>query len=75
VAVFGWFVKREIKRIDLALADSVRKQEFEQLREDMNERHRENLDRLDRIDTATTGTHQRIDQLYRDWIASRGKSA
>ena len=33
---------------------------------DMDKRHAENIGRLDRIETAVTGTHRRIDDLYRD---------
>lgn len=71
MSILGWFVKRELSRIDKAVDDMVRKDELQQLREDMDQRHQENLGRLDRIDTATTGTHQRIDQLYRDLIERR----
>lgn len=70
VTLFGgivsWLFKREVRRIDRALAESVRRTEFEQLRKDMDRRHDENIDRLDRIDEATTGTHKRIDDLYCD---------
>lgn len=70
LAIFGgivsWFFKREVRRIDEALAESVRRPELEQLRKDMDSRHGENIDRLDRIETTTTGTHKRIDDLYRD---------
>lgn len=68
MGVISWFGKREIRRIDKALAESVRRHEFEQLRKDMDSRHGENIDRLDRIETATTGTHKRIDELYRDLV-------
>lgn len=66
VAVVSWFFRREVKRIDQALADSVRRPELEQLRKDQDGRHGENIDRLVRIEVATTGTHKRIDELYRD---------
>lgn len=66
VGVITWLGKREIRRIDKALDESVRRHEFEQLRKDMDSRHGENIARLDRIDTATTGTHKRIDDLYCD---------
>jgi hypothetical protein len=35
---------------------------------DVAQRHRENLERLDRIETGITGTHARIDDLYRDLL-------
>lgn len=70
VSILGGLVtflfKRELRRIDKALAESVRRHEFTQLRGDMDRRHAENIERLDRIDDATTGTHKRIDELYRD---------
>lgn len=64
--IVSWLFKREVRRIDRALTESVRRTEFEQLRKDMDRRHDENIGRLDRIDTATTGTHKRIDDLYCD---------
>lgn len=33
---------------------------------DVDKRHEENIDRLDRIETAVTGTHRRIDDLYKN---------
>lgn len=73
LAVLGFFGRREVNRIDRAIADSVRKQELSQLRLDMDQRHRENVERLDRIEAATTGTHSRIDDLYRDLPGLIGK--
>lgn len=58
--------KKQEKRLDALEADAVRKDELQQLREDMEHRHDENRELLARIDASTTGTHQRIDQLYRD---------
>lgn len=66
VAAGIWFVKREVARIDKALAGAVRRDELKQLRQDMDRRHEENSGRLERIETGVTGTHQRIDQLYCD---------
>lgn len=64
--IVTWLFKREVRRIDKALAESVRRHEFEQLRRDMDTRHGENTDRLKSIEAVTTGTHKRIDELYRD---------
>jgi hypothetical protein len=61
MSIAGFFGRRELRRLDKAIENSVRRREFEQLREDMDERHQENLQRLDKIDTAVTGTHQRVD--------------
>ena len=55
--------RREVKRIDTMLADSVRRSEFDQLRKDMDTRHHENIDRLERIEDVSTGTHRRIDEF------------
>jgi uncharacterized membrane-anchored protein YjiN (DUF445 family) len=75
--IVTWLFKRELSRIDKAMEESVRRDELTQLRADIDRRHQEsahrqdkrheeNTDRLDRIETGVTGTHQRIDQLYRD---------
>jgi len=69
--IVTWLFKREVRRIDKALAESVRREEFNQWRGDMDRRHEENIDRLDRIEAATTGTHKRIDELYRDLVKNR----
>lgn len=77
IAVVIFFIKREFKRIDDAIAASVRRDELSQLRADMekrhteiidrqDKRHAENTNRLERIETTATSTHRRIDELYRD---------
>lgn len=38
------------------------------LREDMERRHTENRKSFDKIETGVTGTHQRLDSLYRDLL-------
>lgn len=47
-------------------ATAVRKDELAQLRADMDRRHTENSTKLDNINEGVTGTHRRIDELYRD---------
>lgn len=66
--IVAWFFQRELARIDRAIAESVRRDEFIQLRGDMDRRHAENVAKLDSIDSGITGTHQRIDALYRDLL-------
>lgn len=66
--IVAWFFQRELARIDKAIADSVKRDEFNSLRADMDRRHSENVAKLDNIDEGITGTHQRIDALYRDLI-------
>ena len=72
VSLGVFLVKREVKRIDEGLANAVKRSELEQLRADMRREHQENIGRLDRIETAIdtgiTGTHRRIDDLYKELI-------
>lgn len=56
------------ERLDKLEATAVRKGELEQLRDDMERRHDQNTAKLDSIDAGITGTHRRIDDLYRDLI-------
>ena len=42
------------------------------LRRDMERRHEENREAYDKIETGITGTHQRLDALYRDLLNQRG---
>lgn len=42
------------------------------LRRDMERRHEENRESYDKIETGITGTHQRLDALYRDLLTQRG---
>lgn len=44
------------------------KDDIDQLRVDSERRHAENSERLESIATTVTGTHRRIDDLYRDLI-------
>lgn len=69
---FGsWFVKREVKRIDHSLANAVKRDELERLREDMDDRHEENRGDLTEIKEGVNMTHRRIDELYRDLFPGR----
>lgn len=61
---------RQEKRLDAMEADMVRRQEFDQFRDDQREEHKENIERLDDIKTEITGTNRRLDQLYSDLIKS-----
>lgn len=62
--IVAWFFQRELARIDKAIADSVKRDEFNQLREDMDGRHQENKETLGEIKEGITGTHRRMDDLY-----------
>lgn len=75
VSLGVYLVKREISRrdarltsIEEGLADSVRRNEFDQLRRDLHVEHKENLDRFrdlgEKVDASATGTHARIDKLF-----------
>lgn len=79
--IVGWFVRLE-RRLGMALTRAEHeaicerrnrelKDAVEGLREDVERRHDENREMLARIDASTTGTHKRIDQLYRD-LGRRG---
>lgn len=39
-----------------------------EIREDMERRHEENRETFGKIETGITGTHRRLDDLYRDLI-------
>jgi hypothetical protein len=60
------------ERLDKLESDAVRRSEFDQLREDMNQRHEQNTKKLDDIMETATGTHRRIDDLYRDLMRDKG---
>lgn len=75
VALVRWLVKREIARndqriaaVEIGLANTVKRNEFDQLRRDLHVEHKENLDRFrdlgERVDASATGTHARIDKLF-----------
>jgi hypothetical protein len=64
---------KQERRLEKLEADSVRRVEFDQFRADLREEHEENSERLDRIETGITGTHKRLDDLYRDLIAKSGQ--
>lgn len=61
----GFFGRRELRRLDEAIKDSVKRHEFDQLRQDMQTRHQENIGRLDMIG-------DRMDALYRSLIPKKG---
>jgi hypothetical protein len=59
MAVLTWLGKGALERIKHLEQNAA-------TQADIDKRHEENLERLDRIETAVTGTHRRIDDLYRD---------
>jgi hypothetical protein len=61
------WAKQEKRLADLE-ANTVRREELEDLRADLRGEHEENSRRLDRIESGVTGTHKRLDELYRDLI-------
>lgn len=75
VGLVKYLWNKQEKRLAKLEADSVRRQEFDSLRSDMRDEHAENTERLDRIEeeirTGITGTHRRLDDLYRD-LMNRG---
>lgn len=64
VSLGAWIFKGHVRRLEQLEAAAARKQEIEQLREDMDRRHDQNITTLGEIKDAVTGTHQRIDDLY-----------
>lgn len=58
--VVAWFFQRELARIDKALAESVRRDEFNLLRSDMDRRHNENLTKLDDIGEVLTEIRTKV---------------
>jgi hypothetical protein len=61
VGLVRYLWRRQEKRLDAVEAEMVRRKEFDQL-----------TDKLDSIETGITGTHKRIDDLYRDLMARNG---
>lgn len=69
--IVAWFFQRELARIDKAIAESVKRAELEQFRQDQRKEHEENKATLREIKDGVTDTHRRIDDLYRDLIPGR----
>lgn len=63
-AVIGWFVRTE-RRFGKCLT----REEHEKICQERNERVER---KLESIETGVTGTHKRIDDLYRDLMRERG---
>lgn len=68
VGLVRYLWKKQERRLDLLEKESVRRAELDQLRADLREEHEQNSARLDRIEDGITGTHERLDHLYRDLI-------
>jgi len=72
-----WLGHRQLKRLDLLEANYVSKSDFEKRLKEMSvdrERmHAENQRKLDSIEEGVTGTHKRMDDLYRDLIRGDGR--
>jgi predicted AlkP superfamily phosphohydrolase/phosphomutase len=65
VGLIRYLWKGQEKRLAAVEAEMVRRSEFEQLRDDISAK-------LDKIETGVTGTHRRMDDLYRDLIPRNG---
>lgn len=73
VAMSVWIFKSHSRRLELLEREAVKKEDLTMLREDLKAEHKENSTKLDGIEAAVTGTHRRIDELYRDLVkAARG---
>lgn len=66
VGLVKYLLGGHARRLEKLESDAVRRQEFSQLRADMDSRHHENTEKLDSITEGITGTHRRIDDIYRD---------
>lgn len=64
--------REEHERICMERNERVEKQ-LENLRDDMQARHKENCGKFDRIEEGINSTHQRLDDLYRDLIGRSGR--
>lgn len=63
--VIGWFV-----RLERRLGDRLTRTEHERICMERNDRVER---KLESIESGITGTHQRIDNLYRDLMRERGE--
>lgn len=72
IGLVKYLWNKQERRLAQLEADAVRRTEFDRLRSELREEHMENSDRLDRIEEeirqGITGTHKRLDDLYRDLI-------
>lgn len=66
VGLIRYLWKRQEKRLDAVEREMVRRAEFDRLQEDISSK-------LDSIEAGITGTHKRIDDLYRDIIGRAGQ--
>jgi hypothetical protein len=60
--------REEHERICMERNARVERQ-LEDLREEFQSKHEENRENFNKIETGITGTHRRLDDLYRDLIA------
>lgn len=66
-----YLTREEHERICKDRNDRIEKT-IDSMREDMNQRHKENRDTLNQINVTVTGVHERMDTLYRDLITRAG---
>jgi hypothetical protein len=64
VGLIRYLWKGQERRLAAVEAEMVRRSEFEQLRADISTK-------LDTIEEGVTGTHRRIDDLYRDLMSRK----
>jgi hypothetical protein len=73
VGLVKYLLRGHAERLENLEMDAVRRKEFDQLRADLKDEHEQNSGRLDRIESGITGTHKRLDDLYRDLIGMGGQ--
>ncbi|HEY6927443.1 MAG TPA: hypothetical protein VI653_28470 [Steroidobacteraceae bacterium] len=70
-ALLMWLGKGYTRRLEALEREAVRKKDLKELREDLRSEHKQNTEKLDSIESAVTGTHRRIDDLYRDLMKQK----
>lgn len=64
--VLAWMWRTNESRLRDLEINAVRKGDLDKLRVEFALRHEENSNKLNNIESGVTGTHRRIDDLYRD---------
>jgi hypothetical protein len=71
VGLLMWLGRGYTRRLEALEREAVRKMDLKELRDDLRREHAENSEKLESIETAVTGTHRRIDDLYRDLMKEK----
>jgi hypothetical protein len=66
VSLGAWVFKRHLDEFKDLREKVATKSEVDVIRDEIQQRHDENVGRFDRVEDIVTGIHRRIDDLYRD---------